>query len=73
MAQVNLQDQKLDIIAQIALIEDDSVIKHIKSILDDSFEVPEWQKELVRERIKKTGDNIDNYIPLEQLRKHFKR
>ncbi len=55
----------------------DALIDYIKSldyvrIEEDNFEVPEWQKELVRQRIKKNGDNLDNYISIDELDKHIK-
>ncbi|MEZ5009165.1 MAG: hypothetical protein R2753_13525 [Chitinophagales bacterium] len=55
----------------------DALIDYIRSldyvrIEEDNFEVLEWQKELVRERIKKNGDNLDNYISIDDLGKHIK-
>lgn len=39
----------------------------------EEVEVPEWQQEIVNKRRTLTGDNIDNYIPLEELKEHFNR
>ncbi len=55
-----------------ALINYIRSLDYVKKIEEDSFEVPEWQKELVRQRIKKNGDNLDNYISIDELDKHIK-
>lgn len=46
-----------------------SFVAKVKDIVtsknDDSFDIPEWHKEVVRERIK--NSNLQDYISLEEL------
>ncbi len=66
MNQVNLQEQKLDIIAQIALIEDDNVIKQIKGILSKSIDIPDWQKKELDKRWAAYLENPESAIDVDQ-------
>lgn len=57
---VNVPDEKFDDFLKI--IESLGL-----SIVEEDFEIPEWHKEIVRERIKNTKE--EDFIPWEQVRK----
>mgnify|MGYP001610655449 FL=1 len=59
---VNVPDQKLDDFMKLM----DS--NGYNSVPED-FEIPEWHKEIVRERIKNNRDS--DYIPWEQVKKNL--
>lgn len=43
-----------------------------KGIEQDVYEVPEWQKEIIRERIKKSKKNPERLLDWEQVKNDFK-
>ncbi|HTF04890.1 MAG TPA: hypothetical protein VK826_12775 [Bacteroidia bacterium] len=57
---VNVSDEKFDDFMKI--IESQGL-----NIVEEDFEIPEWHKEIVRERIKNTKE--EDFIPWEQVRK----
>jgi hypothetical protein len=80
---MNIQLQKSTIIKQIELINDVDLLKTVKSVIDYGLKnnavneqdliVPEWHKEIVRERKKnaKPEDYIDWNILENQLDKKY--
>ncbi len=72
LVNTNIQSDKLDLINWITSIENPEIIEQLKFVKHDNFEIPEWQKNIVRERIKKNKHNPDNYITLEELDKRIK-
>ena len=70
----DLQAEKLDLISWITQLQDISLIEKLKKIRKKSdtsdFTVPEWQKNIVRERIKNTKEQ--DYLSWEEVEKQFK-
>ncbi len=76
---MNIQIQKSTIIKQIELINDSDLLKTVKSVIDYGLKnnavveqdlvVPEWHKEIVRERRKNTKreDYIDWNTMMQKL------
>lgn len=73
MTKDELDFMKLDLIRWITSIEDPSIFLKLRKIqikFHNEFIIPEWHKELVRERIK--NSNPADYLPLEDLDKEIK-
>jgi hypothetical protein len=78
MMDINIEKQI--IINQIAQIQDIELIMELKLILSSfpdinldsqNFEVPEWQKEIVRERLNDNEDFVDAKEMIQELRKKY--
>ncbi|MGB1039298.1 MAG: hypothetical protein ACPGVD_00325 [Flavobacteriales bacterium] len=73
----DLQIQKNAILEFVNKTENTSLISKLKEMIDsfrsnedEDFELPEWQKEIVRERIK--NSKFEDMIPLKDLKEHLK-
>ena len=70
----NIQTDKLSLITWITQLQDISLIKKLKKIQaktnDIEFHIPEWQKNIVRERIKNTKP--EDYLSWEEVEKQIK-
>lgn len=65
---MNIETKKSEIIERFRHVEDEALIDTIRSLLDyaskkeiDNQEIPEEHKNIVRERIRKYGNNPKNY------------
>ncbi len=75
---MDIQLQKSIIIEQFKQVNDIDILNAIQSILkfalvkkNNDFDIPEWHKDIVRERIENSND--DDYIDWEEAEKHFKK
>ncbi|PIQ15979.1 MAG: addiction module protein [Flavobacteriales bacterium CG18_big_fil_WC_8_21_14_2_50_32_9] len=70
----DIQTEKLDLITWITQLQDISLIEKLKKlrVKNDTadFTVPEWQKNIVRDRIKNTKP--EDYLAWEDVEKQFK-
>lgn len=70
----DIQAEKLDLINWITQLQDISIIEKLKQLRSKNkttdYTVPEWQKNIVRERIENT--NPDDYISWEDVEKQVK-
>ena len=73
---MNTQDlkiEKLNLITWIAQLQDSTIIEKLKKFRaknDNSTEVSDWEKQLVRDRIKNT--KAEDYISWEDIEKQIK-
>ena len=68
----NLHADKLDLIGWIYSLKDNSLIDELKKIKakgNNSEDIPEWQKEIVRNRIKTTKQA--DYLSWEEIEKQL--
>jgi hypothetical protein len=70
MKTIDIKSEKLSLIAWISQLQDAEIIKKLKSIQSDNIEIPEWQKEIVRERIRTTKP--EEMIGWKEARKQFR-
>jgi len=77
---MDIQSEKQIIINQIAQIQDIELIMELKLILSSfpdinldsqNFEVPDWQKEIVKKRLKDNEDFVDAKEMIQELRKKY--
>lgn len=70
----DMQAEKLDLITWISQLQDVSLIEQLKKIRikNDTadFPIPEWQKKIVRERIKTTKN--EDYSSWEEIENQIK-
>lgn len=70
----DMQAEKLDLITWISQLQDISLIEQLKKIRvkNDTadFPIPEWQKKIVRERIKTTKN--EDYSSWEEIENQIK-
>jgi len=73
----DIQVKKNAILKFVNKTEDTSLILKLKELIDtfrkneeEDFDVPEWQKEIVRERIK--NSKFEDMIPLDELKSRLK-
>ncbi len=70
----NIQTDKLSLISWITHLEDITLIKKLKEIQEktdtEELPIPEWQKNIVRDRIK--NSKPENLIPWEEARKQLR-
>ena len=64
-----IQAKKLNLINWISQLQDVSLIDKLKNIQEEYFEVPQWQKDIVRERIENSTD--EDYIPWDEAKKQL--
>lgn len=71
---MNIDAKKTAIIEQFRNIKDEDLIDAIQGMLDYALkkeskyeEIPEEHKKIVRERIKKYGDNPGNYVEWDSI------
>lgn len=73
---MNTQDlliEKLNLITWITQLQDSSLIEKLKSLRaknDSSTEVSDWEKQMVRDRIKNT--KAEDYVSWEDIEKQIK-
>ncbi|MGB1004644.1 MAG: hypothetical protein ACPGVC_10455 [Salibacteraceae bacterium] len=74
MSTYDLKADKLDLINWIAQLQDASLIEKLKSFRAKEnradYDVPQWQKEIVQERIAKTKK--EDYLSWEDVEKQLK-
>ena len=75
---MDIQLQKSIIIEQFNQVNDINLIKAIQGILEyalvkknDDFDIPQWHKDIVRERIENSSD--DDYISWKETKKLLKK
>ena len=74
---MNIQLQRNKLIAQIQAINDVDLLKTIKSLLDYgtkkelSSDVPEWHKDIVRNRVK--NSNPENVLSWNEMEKRLNK
>ena len=66
-----LQSEKLELINWIANLEDIDTISRLRSIQNESDEIPQWQQDLVLERI--ANAKPEDFIPWEEARKRLRK
>lgn len=70
----DMQAEKLDLITWISQLQDISLIEQLKKIRvkndTTDFPIPEWQKKIVRERIKTTKN--EDYSSWEEIENQIK-
>lgn len=70
----DMQAEKLDLITWISQLQDISLIEQLKKIRikndTGDFPIPEWQKKIVRERIKTTKN--EDYSSWEEIETQIK-
>jgi hypothetical protein len=66
---MDIQAEKLNLIAWISQLQDTSLITKLKSIQADEAAVPEWQKDIVRDRIK--DGKPEDMVPWKEARKQL--
>lgn len=70
----DMQAEKLDLITWISQLQDISLIEQLKKIRikndTGDFPIPEWQKKIVRERIKTTKN--EDYSSWEEIENQIK-
>ncbi|MBL4652165.1 MAG: hypothetical protein JKY53_04765 [Flavobacteriales bacterium] len=75
MTTQDLKAEKLDLIAWIAQVQDVSLIEKLKQFRgknsSESLVIPEWQKEIVRERVEKSKNNPDILLEWEEVKNDF--
>ncbi len=71
---MNIETKKSEIIERFKHIEDEALIDTIRNILDYASnkegghqEIPEEHKNIVRERIRKYGDNPEKYVEWDDI------
>ena len=64
--------EKLDLISWISQLQDISLIEKLKKLRtkNENIEIPEWQKDVVRERIKNTKQ--EDYLSWDSLENQIK-
>ena len=70
----DIQTEKLDLITWITQLQDISLIEELKKIRAKNatadFIIPEWQKKIVRDRIKNTKQ--EDYLSWDEVEKQIK-
>ena len=64
-----IQAQKLNLINWISQLKDVSLIDKLKNIQEEYFEIPQWQKDIVLDRIENSTDK--DYIPWSEAKKQL--
>ncbi|MCK4663522.1 MAG: hypothetical protein KAT68_11695 [Bacteroidales bacterium] len=66
-----IQADKLSLINWISQLQDISLINKLKNIQEDNFEIPQWQQDIVLERMKTAKP--EDYIPWEEAKKLLRK
>ncbi len=66
-----IEKQKLHLIMWISQLQDISLIEKLKEFQEDNFEIPQWHKDIVRERIIKSEDNTDRLLNWDTVKDSF--
>lgn len=71
---MSIETKKSEIIERFRHIEDEALIDTIRNLLDyasnkgiENQEIPEEHKNIVRERIRKYGNNPNNYVEWDNI------
>lgn len=71
--QMNLPEKRLKLIEQIVHLDEESLAK-VESFLDEitAADIPGWQRELVRKRIRDHAENPDDGVSWEVVRERLR-
>jgi hypothetical protein len=72
MITADIQTEKLNLIARISQLQDISVIEKLKHILEDTTDVPQWQRDIVRERMQKSQEKPERLLDWDDVEDGFK-
>ncbi len=67
MSTPNIHTDKLELITQIAQIDDSDLINELKNVISNNFMIPEWQKVEVRQRLKEHEENPNDYLDFDVM------
>ncbi len=69
MSRYDIQSEKLSLISWISQLSDDGIIKHLRAIQKDNTPAEQWQKKVVRKRIKTTDEK--SYLTWKEIEKQL--
>ena len=71
METIDIQTEKLSLISWILQVQDISLLEKLKYFRQDIIEIPQWQKDAVMERIRKSDINPENLLNWDDVKDDF--
>lgn len=71
MRTIDVQTEKLSLISWILQLQDISMLEKLKYFREETIEIPQWQKDIVLERIRKSEENPERLLNWEHVKDDF--